>query len=202
MRRALSAVISLMILFPGCGQKSSPAPGPTPSPEPTLAPDLSTGLEAVTIAHQEAGSATGVVRISLSFPRPQGRAEFWTVFLVDPSASAGFVRVEVQRKSAVRLEEAPEISEDPGAIPAARFDELQFDTSDAVEKVQALEWASEPGTDVVIHPVALDVLDESAPEQARGQPAWSLVVSRQQVIVGVVWVSARSGDVLVERRAQ
>lgn len=202
MRRTLSAAFSLTILLAGCGQKSGPAPAPSPSPEPSLSPDLSTGLEAVRIAQQEAGSATGVVRITLSFPRPQGTAEFWTVFLADPSVSAGFVRVEVQRKSVVRFEEAPEISEDAGAVPAARFDELQFDTSDAVEKVQALEWASEPGTEVVIHPVAFDVLDESIPEQVRGQPAWSLVVSRQQVIVGAAWVSARSGEVLVERRAQ
>ncbi|MBW3589419.1 MAG: hypothetical protein KY429_08360 [Actinobacteria bacterium] len=202
MRRAFSAAFSVMILLSACGQKSGPAPAPTTSPEPSLSPDLSTGLEAVRIAQQEAGSATGVVRVTLSFPRPRGRAEFWTVFLVDPSTGAGFVRVEVQRKSVVRVEEAPEISEDPGAVPAARFDELQFDTSDAVEKVQALEWASEPGTDVVIHPVAFDVLDENAPEQVRGQPAWSLVVSRQQVIVGAVWISARSGEVLVERRAQ
>lgn len=201
MRRAFLAAFSLMILLAGCGQKSSPAPAPSPSPEP-LSPDLATGLEAVSIAQREAGAATGVVRITLSFPRPQGRAEFWTIFLVDPSASAGFVRVEVERKSVVRMEEAPEISEDPGAIQAARFDELQFDTEEAVEKVKSLEWASEPGTEVMIHPVALDVLEENAPDQVRSQPAWSLVVSRRQVLVGVVWVSARSGDVLVERRAQ
>lgn len=196
MRRSVAWVILVLTVLTGCGLRNPEPPRPSPSPSESR---LATGLEAVTLARKEAPSATGLVRLSLSFPRPEGRAEFWTVFFTDPSVASGFVQLEIQGKTVVSSAASQRLA-DPSLLTPPKFDELQFDTSEAVKKVASASWARGQGIEVTLSPSALDITNDEVPEAVRGRPAWTIVVSRSQTIVGVAWVSVRTGEILAESR--
>lgn len=196
--RLLVSCLSALMLLAACGQRNAfPDEDSTPTPPSPLA----TGLEAIDIAREAVPTATGVARLAVSFPRPGGTAEYWSVWLFDPESPSSYQQVEIQGRETVDLHVA-----DPptGAGAPVGFEVLRFDSSSAAQAVEGLDWAVGPEVEVTLNPVAFDVGGDDAPSSLRGRGVWHFVVTRRSAsgpqLLGTVWISAESGEVLEAQR--
>lgn len=182
----------LMTVAGACGPSRSSRPAPAPSVAPR---DFATGKEALDLARGKVPAATQLVRMTVTFPRDQGRAEFWSVELLDPARPAQPFRVDIEAKRVVAVQDA---SMTPGVIPVP-FDQVVVDSKDAAESTEALGWVN-PEHEVTLLSTSLLVGAEGSPEGARGIPTWRFQVTRPSPegaqLVGFVWVSSQSGSVV------
>lgn len=187
-RRWIASAV-VFVLLAACGPRDAGDDGGDP-PDPG---DLATGLEAISIATGAFEDADGVVRVSLSFPRPGGTAEFWEVTLA--RGSEDFRRIEIQGKRVVGSQTVPASELD--VVRAFDIDDLEFDTDqaeDALRETPPVE--GDPELRVSLSPIPLDATSD-VPEEVGDTPAWELLITRDgSVHLQRVWVSALNGEVL------
>lgn len=194
MARCLAAAV--VLLAGACGPRAPSAP-PTIRPTGVVVADFLTAKQALELALTRLPSASAIARITVSFPRSGGKAEFWSIDLVTQSGSAAVDRIQIQGKRVVAVTQEPL----PLDGSARLIDPLTLtvDTSAAVEAVKGRGWFLQ-GDDVTMAPEVLGIADERA-GGFNGKPYWHLIVtspapSRQ--LRGAAWVASESGEVIFE----
>lgn len=184
----------LSFLAAGCGARSPDPPVSSP-----IATDRVTGLEAVEIARGEFPEATELIKVTLSFPRSGGTAEFWSVTI---KGSAQVRTIEIQERTVVGNKT---LSPDDPAVAGAsvRLDVLSFDTAAAETILLALPQVKDNGRSVSISPLAMDLSRNDLPDEALGAPAWEFLVTENQegsaIHVETIWISGVNGEILATR---
>ena len=194
--RFLAAVMCLLAFAGACGPSRSDRPAPAPSVAPR---DFATGKEALELARERLPAATQLVRMTVTFPRDEGRAEFWSVELLDPARPSQPFRVDIEAKRVVAVQDA---SLAPGVI-AAPFDQIIVDSRDAADATEALGWVT-ADNQVVLQSTSWLVGVEGSPAEAHGIPAWRFQVTRSSgqgaELIGFTWVSSKTGSVVAACR--
>lgn len=192
-------MVVLSLMLGACGQRGPQDPSGTPTPAVSpAATDRLTGLGALEVAVGAFPEANGVLRMTASFPRAGGTAEFWAVTLTSPSA----VRlIEVQGTSVVGDRS---LGDDPEADGApVRLEVMSFDTPAAERKLAELPRVTEAGREVSLSPLAMDPTRDDVPEGALGAPAWEFLITERRdgstVQAETIWISAANGDILAIR---
>jgi len=182
------------LLVAGCGARS-PDP-PTSSP---ISTDRVTGLGAVELARGEFPEATGLIKLTLSFPRSGGTAEFWSVTMKGPAQAR---TIEIQEQMVVG---STTVSLDDPTVEgtSVRLDILSFDTAAAETKLLALPRVKDKARSVSISPLAMDPTRNDVPDEALGAPAWEFLVTEIQdgsaIHVETIWISSVNGEILAIR---
>lgn len=184
-------------MFSACGGRI----GPTPVPAPSINLEgFATAREALAVALGQVAGAGSVARISVSFPRAKGTAEFWTVDLLDPAASDRIRRVEVEGKRAVGVAPLGIVEAGfPQGFRGVPVEQIQVDSSEAVDAVRQLSWVARTD-EITLASDALGLGGQDAPEPARGRPFWNLLVRQGESFVGTVWILTLDGSVVFECR--
>lgn len=194
----LPMLAALLLLAGACGPTRSDRPAPVLSIAPR---DFATGIQALHLARQRVPGASQVLRMTVTFPRDGGRAEFWSIELVDPARAAQPYRVDIEAKRVVAVQDA---TMTPEVIPAA-FDQIVVDSSDAVDVVQTLDWIG-ADHEVVLQSTSWLVGGSQAPASVRGIPTWRFQVVKPSQqgseLSGFVWVSSQSGSVVAACRLE
>lgn len=188
----LPIVTCLLLMAGACGPTRSDRPAPAPSIAPR---DFATGKEALDLARGKLPAATQLVRMTVTFPRDQGRAEFWSVELLDPARPGQPFRVDIEAKRVVAVQDASMV---PEVIPAP-FDQITVDSRDAADATEALGWVT-ADHQVVLQSTSWLVGGDGSPAEVRGMPTWRFQVTKPSpqgvLLVGFVWVSSKTGSVL------
>ena len=184
----------LLVALVACGAQPRAAQ-PTIRPSGVVVTDFLTAIEAIRLATQSVPGASGLFSVSVSFPRSQGKSEFWTIDLAHPSDPASISRVQIQGRRVVTTSEAP-IPDGARAVPA---DQVKIDSSEAITRVSALSWFK-PGDEVTLAPEVLRVGSDLI-AAARDRAFWHLIVvspAPERTLRGAAWIATDTGEVLFE----
>lgn len=189
---SLLLILMCLSVAGACGPTRSDRPAPAPS---LAQRDFATGKEALDLAREKLPGATQLVRMTVTFPRDGGRAEFWSVELLDPARPGQPFRVDIEAKRVVAVQDAsvrPEVTPVP-------FDQIVVDSRDAADASKALGWVT-ADHEVLLQSTSWLVGDAQSPEAVRGVPTWRLQVTKPSPqgtqIIGFVWVSSGNGSVI------
>lgn len=185
--------LALLALFGACAGQPD-ARTPTPKPSGVIVSDFLTAVEAIRLATERVPGANGIFGVSVSFPRSEGKAEFWTIDLAHPDRPQTISRIQIQGRRVVSVSDVP--AEGGQQVPA---DAVKVDSSQAADKVQSLSWYRS-GDEVTMAPQVLRIGDGQIPA-AKDRAFWHLIVVQpgpERSLRGVAWIAADTGDVLFE----